>query len=103
MKSSVRKISVTEAQAGDVIGEPIPNDEGRVLLPKGAKLSPAVLSRLAGWGVESIEVEGEDPDAAEDESPAGEVDLDHRFGEWEDDELMMAIKQIARRHLSGTS
>jgi hypothetical protein len=46
----VKGIDVTQAQVGDVIAVPLVND-GRVLLPKGAKLSPAVLSRLAGWGV----------------------------------------------------
>ena len=48
----MRELAVGQAQVGDIVAEPVVNDEGRVLLPKGAKLSPAVLSRLQGWGVQ---------------------------------------------------
>lgn len=97
----MRQIEVTEAQVGDIIAGPVINDEGRVLLPKGAKLSPAVLSRLAGWGVQTIQIEGEDVETRADETGATDAaDLDQRFSAWEEDELMMAIKQVARRHLT---
>lgn len=98
----MRQIEVTEAQVGDIIAGPVINDEGRVLLPKGAKLSPAVLSRLAGWGVQTIQVEGDDVETVTDEPGASDAaaDLDQRFSAWEEDELMMAIKQVARRHLT---
>jgi hypothetical protein len=46
----MREISVEEAQAGDIVAAPVQDENGRVLLPAGAKLSPAVLSRLKGWG-----------------------------------------------------
>ena len=42
----MRKISIEEAKAGDVVAEPVQEQNGRVLLPVGAKLSQAVLSRL---------------------------------------------------------
>jgi len=100
----MREIAVGEAQVGDVIVEPIVNDKGRVLLPPGARLSAAVLSRLQGWGVSTLRVEGEEADAeADDGEPEAdegrEQALELRFALWEDDELMMAIKQIARQHL----
>ena len=101
----MRHIAVGEAQIGDVVAEPVLNEQGRVLLPKGARLSAAVLSRLAGWGVSRLAVEGEDEEAAEVvEAAAGGgalEELDHRFSAWEGDDLMMAIKQVARQHLGG--
>ena len=102
----MRDIDVGQAEIGDVVAEPVVNEQGRVLLPKGAKLSPAVLSRLRGWGVTRLQVEGEDTageDGGADE--AGSVDealldaLEHRFAGCEEDEVMMAIKKVARAHL----
>ena len=99
----MKDIEVTRAQVGDVIAVPLVNDQGRILLPKGAKLSPAVLSRLAGWGVLSLQIEGDDPDATiEGPETGGTTDeIDHRFAAWESDELMMAIKAVALRHATG--
>ena len=98
----MRNIPVGQASIGDVIAEPIVNDEGRVLLPKGAKLSAAVLSRLQGWGVHQLKVEGEDVVGEEGEATDSAdllEELEHRFGDWEGDELMMEIKRIAQGHL----
>ncbi len=118
----MQNIPVGQASIGDVIAEPIVNDEGRVLLPKGAKLSAAVLSRLQGWGVHQLKVEGEEVVGEEvvgeevvgeevvGEEVVGEEgeatdsadlleELEHRFGDWEGDELMMEIKRIAQGHL----
>jgi len=91
---------VGQAQVGDIVAEPVVNDEGRVLLPKGAKLSPAVLSRLQGWGVSQLQVEGdeEEGDGADDDALVEA--LEHRFSDWEEDELMLEIKRVARTHLS---
>jgi len=52
----MRQISVEEAQVGDIIAEPIEDQNGRVLLPAGAKLSPAVLARLKGWGIFTLHI-----------------------------------------------
>ncbi len=93
----MRVIAVEQAQVGDRIAEPVHNENGRVLLPVGSRLSAAVLSRLSGWGVSEIVVESErDSERAHDLLD----ELDHRFAEWEEDALMMQIKQIARDHLS---
>ena len=102
----MREIAVGEAEVGDVVAKPVVNDRGRVLLPVGSRLSAAVLSRLSSWGVERVTVEGgepEEPVEAGSGADAPDVDeaLELRFSEWEGDELMMAIKQIARRHLAG--
>ena len=88
---------------GDVVAEPVVNEKGRTLLPKGAKLSAAVLSRLVGWGVNRLRIEGDDADEADDakgdQGSSLHEELEHRFAEWEGDQLMMAIKAIAARHL----
>ena len=56
-------ISGGEANVGDVVAEPVANDQGLVLLQSGSKFSAAVLSRLGGWGTH-LKIEGEDqPDS----------------------------------------
>jgi hypothetical protein len=101
----MREISVEEAQAGDIVAAPVQDENGRVLLPAGAKLSPAVLSRLKGWGVVNLSIEGDEGDEG-DEGEMGKStedflgELEHRFAGHEGDALMMRIKEVARQHLS---
>ena len=94
----MRTISVDEAQVGDVLAEALDDGQGKMLLPKGSKLSPAAISLLKRREIRILNVEGEDPDAAD----AAKVlaDLDFRFADLEEDELMMEIKKIARGHLA---
>ena len=99
----MRDISAGEAKVGDVVAEPLINSQGRVLLPKGAKLSAAVLSRLQGWGVHELKIEVEaaaDAATAMDENSGSalEEELEIRFSEWADDQIMVQIKQIALGH-----
>jgi hypothetical protein len=97
----MRQIGVEDAQVGDVLAVPLENAQGRVLLPKGAKLSAAVLARLRGWGISRLEVEGDDL-AEPAQSPAeAEEAFEHRFVDCADDPLMQQIKEIARGHLFG--
>ena len=95
----MRQIPVEEAQAGDIVAEPIQDENGRVLLPAGAKLSPAVLTRLKGWGVFNLSIEGDDEEACKSTQEFLD-ELDHRFAGHEGDALMMRIKDTARQHLS---
>ena len=96
----MRQIRVEEARVGDVIAEPIEDQNGRVLLPAGAKLSQAVLARLEGWGVFALSIEGEEQQGGKSKDELL-VELDQRFAGLEDDETMMQIKEIARRHVIG--
>ena len=98
----MREIAVGEAEIGDIVAEPVVNKDGRTLLPKGAKLSAAVLSRLVGWGVSRLRVEREGSETESDRSSSLHEALEHRFSEWEGDRLMMAIKEIAAGHLRRT-
>ena len=97
----MRQIPVEEAQVGDVVAEPIADQNGRVLLPAGAKLSQAVLTRLKGWGVFTLNVEGDEQEGSKNREELVD-ELAHRFAGFEDDAVMMQIKEIARRHLSGS-
>jgi len=104
----MRRIAAGEAQAGDIVAEPVVNDQGRTLLPKGARLSTAVLGRLQAWGVNELCVEGEtvEPDAGSSDTDVDAPDagllesLAHRFDGCEGDPVMMRIKSVAHRHLS---
>ena len=95
----MRKITVDEAVVGDIVAAPVANEQGRVLLPVGAKLSAAVLSRLKGWGVNNLAVEGEQADSPTNSKEGILAELDQRFADWEGDALMMQIKEIAHGHL----
>lgn len=94
----VLQIPAEEAQVGDRVAAPVRDESGRVLLPVGARLSPAVLSRLGGWGVREIAVER---DGATGGKSAEDIigELEHRFADHQDDALMMRIKAVAHRHI----
>jgi hypothetical protein len=96
----VRRLYLSEANPGDVIAEPVVNERGMVILPKGAELTAPVIGRLQKMNVTEIAIEGDDPNAPPpktlDELLA---DLDARFEGVEDVPLMMEIKEIAREHL----
>ena len=99
----MQTISVEQAKVGDVLAEPLLNREGKVLLPKGARLSPAVVSRMQGWGISTLAVDGSG--SSESDGPAAErvEELERRFAGLEDDPLMMYIKETAKKHLSQRS
>ena len=94
----MRQIPVEEAEVGDVVGEPVEHANGRVLLPAGARLSQAVIARLNGWGVSTLNVEGQDQEGGKSREELLD-ELDYRFAGLEDDLLMTQIKEIARSHL----
>ncbi len=95
----MRRIRVQEAKVGDVLAAPVTDKQGRTLLPKGAKLSPAVLSRLQGWGVFELSLEGQGAWTSEKSTAELLADLEHRFADWQDQPLMRRIEEIASSHL----
>ena len=95
----MRRIRVQEAKVGDLLAAPVTDRQGRTLLPKGARLSPAVLSRLQGWGVFELSVEGQGAWKSDKSTAQLLADLEHRFADWQDQPLMRQIEEIARRHL----
>ena len=59
----MRRLYLSEAAPGDVIAEPVVNERGMVILPKGAELTAPVIGRLQKMNVTDIVVEGDDPNA----------------------------------------
>ena len=96
----MRQIFLEDATPGDEVAEPVKNDRGMVILPKGAKLSVPMIAKMRRMGVREVVVEGDDPNAPPpktlDELLA---DLEFQFEGLEDNKLMMAIKKTAREHL----
>jgi hypothetical protein len=92
----VRRLCLSEIHPGDVIAEPVENDRGMVILPKGAELTAPVIGRLQKMSITEIAIEGEDPNAPLPKTLEG---LDAQFEGLEDVHVMMAIKDIAREHL----
>jgi len=93
-------VTLDEAKPGDEAAEPVRNERGMVILPKGARLTVALIDRLRKMGVTEVALEGHDPNApppkSRDELLA---ELDERFEGLEDKPLMAEIKRIAREHL----
>ena len=56
-----------------VVAEDVLDRKGRVLIPEGAELSERTLEALAGWGVESLRVQGEVDAAAMDPAALAEA------------------------------
>ncbi|MEW6751859.1 MAG: hypothetical protein AB1505_12915 [Candidatus Latescibacterota bacterium] len=94
----MRRAPIADLQVGDVLSEPLCDAQGRSLLPRGARLTAAVIARLPGWGVTEVGIEGDEPDAAR--TAHLRQDLEERFAGLEDDPLMARIKEVARRHLA---
>jgi len=96
----MRQVFLEDATPGDEVAEPVKNDRGMVILPKGAKLSVPMIAKMRRMGVREVMVEGDDPGAPPpktlDELLA---DLEFQFEGLEDNKLMMAIKKTAREHL----
>jgi hypothetical protein len=93
----VRTVPVEEVQVGDVLAEDQTDGQGKVLLPKGARLSVAAISLLRRRGVTAVTLEGEEVLASEVQSLLEALEV--RFAGLEDDPVMMQLKSIARGHL----
>ena len=87
-----------EAKVGDIVVGPVYDAEGKRFLPKGIKLNSALIARLISRGIETVAIEGTDPELLVENASEFLVELDHRFKE-RGDERMARIKAVARRHL----
>jgi hypothetical protein len=96
----MRQIFLEDAQPGDEVAQPVKNDRGMVILPKGAKLSVPMIAKMRRMGVLEVVIEGDDPNAPPPKTLDELLeDLDFRFEGLEENKLMMAIKKTAREHL----
>jgi len=60
----MKRISVSEAKAGMTLAQPIMDQQGRVIVNSGTKLSQLYISRLEKWGVKILSVEDDASPAA---------------------------------------
>ena len=96
----MRRVEIDDLSPGDIVANPVVNDKGMVILPKGIKLTPSLIGRLDRWGVTEAEIEGEDPNAPPPKTTEELLcSLDERFSDVEDNQLMMALKAIAKEHI----
>lgn len=96
----MRQIALEEAKPGDEVAQPVKNERGMIILPKGAKLSVGMLDKLRRMGVRELIVEGDDPNAPPPKTMNQLLEeLELRFEGLDHEPLMMVIKKKAREHL----
>jgi hypothetical protein len=88
----MKKLALTDVEAGEVVARPIATSSGLVMVQPGAELTTEILSRLSDLGIDTVWVEG----VSEDAKPIEELlaELDRRFVGHDDDTLMMALKAV---------
>ena len=60
----MKRVVIEELTTGMILAKPVTNNAGLVVLPVGAELDEATLSRLQRLGLTSVYVEGESGDAS---------------------------------------
>lgn len=60
-------IDVANARSGMVLSADVRDRRGRVLIPSGKELKERYLSALPMWGITHVEIEGDEPEPAEQE------------------------------------
>ncbi len=53
----MRRIRVSEAEAGMILSQPIIDAKGRTIVKAGAKLTQLYIARLDRWGVEELSID----------------------------------------------
>jgi hypothetical protein len=93
----MKKLPLGKVSPGEVVARPVSTSNGVVLVQPGTALTPEMVRRLEGLGIESIWLEGAAADARTPEELLAE--LDDRFAGHEGSELMMALKALVRTRL----
>jgi hypothetical protein len=95
------RILLSKAQPGQVLSRPVTTSAGVVLVQAGAELTPAILERLANFGVDTVVVHDAAAAAADDRPVAERVrEIEARFAGHEQDDWMMTLKQIVVAQLA---
>jgi len=88
----MKKLSITQVEAGQVVARPVATSSGMVMVQPGAELTGEIIDRLANLGVDTVWVEGTSENAKPLDVLVAEID--RRFKGHEQDPLMMALKAI---------
>jgi len=92
----MRRVSLTEANPGHVLGRAVVSEQGVTLVHAGATLTPSLIERLLRVGIEAVDVAADDDDG---ERAAAVAALDARFEGHEDNPLMTRLKAVALRQI----
>ena len=108
----MRLVTLKDTVVGMLLVQPLTGANGMLILPKGTKLTPSIIQRLAKVPVVELAVEDPPPAApAAGASPEALAPipanpllaaLDDRFKGFEADEVMMEIKRLAGEHIAQT-
>jgi len=98
----MKRVVIEELTAGMILAKPVTNNTGLVVLPLGAELDEATLSRLQRLGLTSLYVEGDAGDASGKTLAELEAELDHRFRRVIDDPIQYQIREAIRAQLRTT-
>jgi len=111
--------SAESLQPGMLLGQPILDDQGRTIVPEGARLTPAHIKRLDRWGVTEVVVNDDSSTviAANERQAAGQAEIESasqedrdamrniasavakRFSAVADNEIMGELKRLSVRNL----
>lgn len=96
------KITISRARPGQTLTRPIVTSTGVVMVQAGAELTATLIERLRGMGIDTVVVASDD-EATVAKRPVHELlaELEARFAGHEHDALMMQLKDIVARQLSG--
>lgn len=95
----MKRVVIEELTVGMILAKPVTNNTGMVVLPVGAELDEATLSRLQRLGLTSVYVEGDAGDASGKTLAELEAELEHRFRRVIDDPIQYQIREAIRVQL----
>ena len=98
----MKRVVTEELTVGMILAKPVTNSTGMVVLPVGAELDEATLSRLQRLGLISVFVEGDAGDASGKTLVELEAELEHRFRRVVDDPIQYQIREAIRLQLRAT-
>jgi hypothetical protein len=98
----MQRVVIEELTQGMILAKPVTNAAGLVVLPAGAELDDATLSRLQRLGLVSVFIEGAAGEAGGKTIAELEAELNHRFRLVIQDPIQQQLLEAIRLHLRAT-
>ncbi len=95
------RLAIEEVTPGQTAARPVVNANGMVLVQAGTELTASLITRLKGLGVATVVVAGADGLGPRKPVEQQVDEIERRFEGHNDDELMMAIKQMVIDQVMG--
>jgi len=96
-------IATEMAEAGMVLAADVVDRQGRCLIPAGAELSERTVQALGNWGVESVQIEGEEIVIDDDALAAAKEAIAWRFAHTDTSHPFMAAVLLEAAKLQAQS